>query len=219
MKIVISNGKQDADYIVSMYKENKNKVIVINDDEEICKYISKKNHIDVVLGDSTKEYDLKIAQIDNADCFIALSENDITNYVACKMAKKIFNVKRCIAIVTNPKNVSIFKQLGIDNCVSSTYLLAQSIKNEASMESMIKTLSLEDDNVIISEVVIQNDNYICNKKLKDLIFPINSSICCIYRYPHIIIPNGNTEIKSLDKLFIVSSPEAKNKVFELIQRK
>ena len=109
MKVVISNGNQSADYIISMYKENKDKVIVINDDEATCKYLSKKNQMDVIYGKSTKEYDLKIAQIDNADLFIALSNDDVTNYVACKMAKKLFNVKRCLAIVTNPKIVSIYK--------------------------------------------------------------------------------------------------------------
>lgn len=219
MKVVVSNGTQSADYIISMYKENKDKVIVINDDEKMCKYLSRKNQMDVVFGQSTKEYDLKIAQIDNADLFIALSNDDIINYVSCKMAKRLFNVKRCLAIVTNPKNVSIYKELGIDYAISSTYLLAQTIKNEASVESMIKTLSLEDDNVIISEVVIQENYPICNKYLKDISFPSQVSVCCIYRYPHVIIPNGNSQILANDKLFIVSSNENKTKIVDFIRGK
>ena len=82
---------------------------------------------------------------------------------------------------------------------------------------MIKTLSLENDKVLINEVVVLETYDICNKYLKDLQFPPQSQVCSIYRYPHMIIPNGNTQILANDKLFVVSSNENKNVVIDYIR--
>ena len=111
MRIVIADGYQEADYIINLFLNKKNKISVINSNMEIAKALSVKNNIDVIFGNSNKAYDLQCAQTTNADLFIALSANDIRNYIACQMAKMIFNVKKVIAIVENPKNVEIFKKL------------------------------------------------------------------------------------------------------------
>ena len=114
MKIVIANGKHSADYIIHKYHNRYNDLIVINNLEESCRYLSMNNDIPVMYGQATRESDLREAGTENADLFIALSKNDMENYVACQTAKKLLNVKRCISTVTNPKNVDLFKELGRD---------------------------------------------------------------------------------------------------------
>ncbi len=219
MKIVIADGRHEADYLINQYKSKSNQLIVINEDKEFCKYLSRKNRVDIFCGSSTKEFDLRSAQIDNADLFISLSESDVTSYVSCKMAKKIFNVRKCIATVINPKNVELFKRLGIDSVVSSTYLLAESIKNQSSVEDLIKTLSLEDDKICITEVTIQKDFLVADKTLMEIKLPNYVSVSCVYRYPHVIIPNGSTKLCANDKVLLVSTKENQKKIIELISKK
>ena len=43
MRVAISNGHEEADYIIKMYKNHKNKIVVINDDLNISNELSKKN--------------------------------------------------------------------------------------------------------------------------------------------------------------------------------
>lgn len=85
MKIVIANGKHEADYIIGMYKKQKHDLIVINSNEETCKYLSAKTHLSIYHGSPTKEFSLESARIHGADLFIALASDDIENYVACKI--------------------------------------------------------------------------------------------------------------------------------------
>ena len=219
MKIVIVEGRHEADYVISMFKSSKNKLIVINSDEEVCKYLSKKNMIDVLFGRPTKEYDLRCAEIENADVFISLCPNDVEAYVSCKMAKMIFNVKRVVATVINPKNVDLFHKLGISSVICSTHLLAQSIKNESSLEDLLKTISLEDDKICITEVKIQQEYDICDKTLKDIQLPDFVSVSCVYRYPHVIIPNGNTKLLVNDKVLLVSTKDNQETVINLVQKR
>lgn len=214
MKIVIANGKHEADYIIGMYKKQKHDLIVINSNEETCKYLSAKTHLSVYHGSPTIEFSLESARIHGADLFIALASDDIENYVACKMAKDIFGVKHTIALVLNPKNAEIFKQLGIDSVLSSTALLAQEIKNESAIEDLIKVLSLENNKIIIIEIEVVNQDECCYKTLKELNVTSMGSVSCITRHNQVIIPHRDTRLYAGDKVLIVTKPENKERMIK-----
>lgn len=218
MKITIANGGHEADFIIKMFRSRKNDVIVINSDSNLCSYLSASNKIPVINGNPTKKYDLSIAQIQKSDIFIALSNEDIENYVACKMAKKLFDVNKTIAIVRNPKNVDVFKKLGIDAAISGTYLLAESIKSESSFEDLIKILSLEENKILLTEITVNEKDYIVDKMLRDVNFPQTANICCVFHNPNVIIPNGNTIIRAKDKILIVTTPENQQSIEEFIHK-
>ena len=219
MKVAISNGHEEADYIIKMYSGHHNKIVVINSDLGICNELSKKNGIDTIFGDSTSEYDLHLTEIDDYDLFIALSEDDVTNYIACKLAKQSFHVKKTIAIVKNPNIVSLFKALGVDSTISSTYLLGETIKQEANIETMLKTLSFEENRVTISELLIKEEHFVCHKKLKEIPSEKPFNVSAIYRKPNVIIPRGDTTLLPGDKIFIMSASENKDDIMKLFARK
>jgi trk system potassium uptake protein len=219
MKIVIAGGKHEADFIVKMLKEEHHQLIVINQDREFADYISSNNDIPVFPGDPTKAYCLSDAEADHADVLLALSDNDTDNYITCITAKRLFKIKKTVSKVRNPKNVELFKRLGIDSVISSTYLMGQTILNESSVENIIKTLSIEDEKIIMIEIAVENDFQLVNKKIMDIHFPKNINISCIFRDPHVIIPNGSTVIKPEDKLIIVTTPSEQDEIVDYIQRK
>lgn len=219
MKIVITGGKHESDYIISMLKKENHQLIVINDDEGFAEYISSHNDIDVFPGDPSKAYVLQDAEAQNADVLLALSDNDTNNYVTCVTAKKLFNIKKTVSKVKNPKNVELFKKLGIDSVISSTYLIAKTILNESSIENMIKNFAIEDEKIVMLEVPIKNEYSIVNKEIQEIHFPNNMNISCIFRDPHVIIPHGQTKILEDDNLIIVTTPEEQDKLIEFIQKK
>ncbi len=219
MKIVITGGKHEADFIVSKLKKERHELIIINQDREFAEYISSNNDIGVFPGDPTKAYVLSDSEAKNADVLLALSDNDTDNYITCITAKKLFNIKRTVAKVKNPKNVELFKRLGIDSVISSTYLMAQTILNESSVENIIKTLSIEDEKIVMIELGVEEEYSIVNKRLMDIKFPSNINISCIFRDPHVIIPKGDTLIKSNDKLILITTPNDQEEIVEFIQKR
>ena len=218
MRIVIVDGSNEADYIIKMFNNKSNKLTVINDNAEVCKLLSENNGVDVYYGDATKLYVLSDNEIENADLFIALSTSDINNYVACQMAKNVFNVKKSICTVINPKNVKLFKQLGIDSVISSTYYLAEIIKNESSVENMIKTLSVQNE-IVISEIEVEKDSFMVGKRLADIGFPAEASIGCVYRDTKVMIPNGSTVFEENDRLVMISTIGFQEKLLKFFKRK
>ena len=162
---------------------------------------------------------MRLAGIENADLFLALGERDVDNYVACKMAKLLFGAKRTIAIVKNPENVDLFKSLGVDSAVCSTYLLGETIEREASIESLIKTLSFEDNKITMLEITVEKDSMLAGIALKDLRADIPLNACCIFRNPNVLIPNGQTVLLPRDKVFVVSSSEHKAALLQFLSKK
>ena len=219
MKVVIANGFHEADYIISLFNTRHNDLIVLNDDEYVCQYLSLKNDIPVMRGKATRKTDLKEAGAENCDLFIALSEDDYKNYVACKTAKLLMNAKRCIATVINPKNVEIFRELGIDTAVSSAYLLGERIKSLTSVENMVNSLSMENEHIFIDEIRISSDLEVAGKTLAEINISDLGSVASIVSNEKALIPNGQMRIESGDKVLIVTTAENRNKAISIFQRK
>ena len=218
MRIVIANGNNGADYIIKNFKNRSNQLTIINDDKDVAYKLAHSAKLPVVFGDFTKPSTLREAHVENADLFIALGYKDSDNYVGCLHARKQFGVKKCICIVNNPKNVEIFKKLGLESVICSTETLVSSILAESSLESLIKTMSFENDKIVMSEIEVKPTYVIAHKHIMDINFPKTGSIACIYRRPRVIIPNGSTLILPKDKLFVLSTPADQKGLIEFVQR-
>ena len=217
MKIVIAGGDTQAEFIISMFKGKDNELIVINPSKEVADLLVKRCRVKVYWGTPWRRHVLEETAVYAADIFIALCASDTDNYAACTMAKRVFNVKKTICLVTNPKNVDIYKQLGIDSVISSTYLLAQSIRGESSVESLIKTLSLDNDRINVVEAVVLSSYAICGHAIKDIRFPRFASIAAIYRNYQILIPNGTIVLEPKDTLLMVTAPDNIKKLLAYVQ--
>ena len=125
MKIVVAGGQSKADFLIDSLLENNHNLIVINDDPDYSHYLAETHHIPIMNGDPCKIQILRDAKIDNADILIALGADDADNLAICQAAKKIFGVKKTVCIVSNPKNVVIFKNLGVNTVISATQIISE----------------------------------------------------------------------------------------------
>ena len=107
----------------------------------------------VIHGDGCDSKYQEDAGIRRADVFVATTGQDDDNLVSCEIAQRVFNVPRCIARVNSPKNLRIFKEVGIE-CVSSTTLIANLIEEETLLGSVSVASSLTHGNVMLTEIVV-----------------------------------------------------------------
>lgn len=216
MKIVVAGGRENADFLIGSLLKNNHKLIVINEDINYCEYLAETHQIPIINGDPCKRYILDEAKISGYDIIIALKADDAENLEICQYAERIFEIKKSVCIVSNPKNVEIFKKLGVNTVISSTYTIANIIEQASTIENLIKILSIEDKKVILYEVLVYKDYPVINRKLIDIKFPINVMICCIVRNHYTIVPNGQTMILQNDKLFVISSPNNQQETIHAI---
>ena len=218
MHIVIANGDSDAAYIIDMFNTKENRLTVINGNEAVAQTIMERKHVAVTIGGPWHNTILEAARVYDADIFISLCKKDTDNFASCVMAKRNFHVKKCICAVSNPSNVDLYKKLGIDVVISSTYLLAKSIKNESNAESLIKSLSLDNEKIVMIEATLLPKYWICDQAIKDMGSPKNASIAYVVRNYNFIIPNGDLVLRPMDTLVVACAKENEVEILRFLKR-
>ena len=218
MKIVIAGGNSEAEFIISMFKSKSNQLVGINPNKDVADVLLKRCRVPVYVGEPWRRFVLEESDAYDADVFIALNPSDTDNYASCMLAKNVFTARKCICVVNNPKNVDLYTKLGIDSVISSTYLLAQSIKGESDVQSLVKSLSLDNNKAKVIEVVVLSKYKIAGKKLMEIGFPKVGSVAAIQRDDKIIIPNGQVTLLPKDILMIMTAPSNEKKILAFIQQ-
>ncbi len=155
MYIVIVGGGKVGSYLASVLLASHNEVAIIDNDRESADLLSMtlEGSYLVINGDGCDSRYQKDAGVRGADVFVAATGQDDTNLVACEIAQRVFHVPRTIARVNSPKNLRIFREVGIE-CVSSTTLIANLIEEEALVGSVSVVSSLTHGDVALSEFSI-----------------------------------------------------------------
>lgn len=135
MRVAIAGGRSRTDFLVESLVVDGNEVVVINGNRTWCEHMSARHGVPVVCGDATKRYVLDDADIEGFDLVIALSDSDADNLVICQMAQRYFDIERQVCTVSDPRNVVVFKKLGVSSVISATYTVARLIE-EASFGVM-----------------------------------------------------------------------------------
>jgi len=86
-----------------------------------------------LVGNGTDEDTLKKAGIEQADAFIALTQGDNRNIMACQISKHIFNVPRVLCRTYDPLRRDLFGSLGIES-FSPTTIFSDMIKEQLLKE-------------------------------------------------------------------------------------
>ena len=207
MYIIIVGGGKIGYYLVKTLLPYKHKVVVIESQRELCKKIANELNIPVFNGDGTNIDTLSEVEIEKADIFIAVTGRDEDNLIACQLAKRNYGIKRTIARVNNPKNITVFERLGVDLPVSSTSIIADLIEQEVDYAGMKTLMKLKNGRLVLSEVCISNNSPVVNKSLKDINIPKDCILISVIRDEEVIIPNGFTVLQAGDYIIAVSSKE------------
>jgi trk system potassium uptake protein TrkA len=210
MYIMIIGGGKVGYYLAKTLGPDKHKIVLIEEDMDMClKVVNELSElgIKVIHGDGTDIEYLRDAEIEKADIFIAVTGGDENNLVACQLAKQYFAVPRTIARVNNPKNINVFKQLGVDSVVSSTALIADIIELEVDYACINNLLSLNVGNIRIKELDVMQHSLAANKKISDLKMPEGAIIISIIRGQNVIVPDGQTVMKPDDHVIALANSD------------
>lgn len=210
MFIIIVGGGKVGYYLAKALMPEKHSLVLIESDISMCRKIVDElcgKGIQVIHGDGTDINYLKDAGIGQADVLIAVTGDDENNLVACQLAKNYFGIPRTIARVNNPKNINVFKQLGVDSVVSSTALIADIIELEVDWASLDKILSRRAGHVRIKEIYIDRNADSVGRRIADLNLPEGTIIISLIRENQVIIPDGQTRIRANDDVVAVTRLE------------
>ena len=165
MYIVIVGGGKIGEYLASIMLRIGNEVAIIEQDEATASRLSAvlSGRFLIIEGDGCMSRYQEDADIRKADVFVAVAGQDDTNLMSCEIAQRVFGIPRCIARVNSPKNLRIFREVGIE-CVSATTLIATMIEEEAMLGGISVLSSLTHGNVALKEVTVPRMRHHSNEE-------------------------------------------------------
>jgi len=84
---------------------------------------------EALLGDGLDEDVLRRVGIEEADAFVAVTQEDNRNVMAAQIAQKIFNVKKVVCRIYDPMRRDLYSVLGLE-AISPTTVLAEMLKEK-----------------------------------------------------------------------------------------
>lgn len=217
MKSIIIGGGKIGYYLLKTLKEKNYDVVLIESDKYICQSIAEDIEADIIYGDGTDIDVLKEAGIDEAEIVAAVTGADEENLVICQIAKSTFNVSRTIARINNPKNIAMFKALGVDKTVCSTAVIANLIEYEFDKDNIKVIQTFERGAMILVEIKIDGGSIWNESFIKDLELPGECVVTSILRDEKAIYPRGNTRIIENDNILVLTNNTGLNELKKLLK--
>lgn len=194
-----------SNFKVKLIERDKDKAFEIADDISSCLVIN---------GDGRNVDLLQEESIEEMDAFIAVTGNSETNIMSCLVAKSK-GVKKTIALVENMDYFQLSHSIGIDTLINKKLLAANNIFRFVRRGEVVAMTKLNNMNAEILEFRVTPNSRVCNKKIRDINFPISAIIGGIIRNGEGIIALGDFEIKAGDRVVVCCLPQSIVKVEKL----
>ncbi|MBI2851630.1 MAG: TrkA family potassium uptake protein [Chloroflexi bacterium] len=129
MNVVIMGCGRVGAQLAGMLDANGHRVTVLDLDSYSFRRLPSGYRGTALIGNGLDEEHLKRAGIEEADVFVAVTQGDNRNLMACQIARHNFNVKKVICRIYDPLRQELYATLGIES-VSSTTVVAELLKTK-----------------------------------------------------------------------------------------
>ncbi|HEV3123757.1 MAG TPA: NAD-binding protein [Candidatus Dormibacteraeota bacterium] len=157
----------------------------------------------VMVGDGDEMSFLATTGIERAGVVVGATGDDEDNLVACQLAKRRFNVPRTVARVNDPRNVQLFKNLGIDAPVSATELLTGLIESELRTD-LVRGIAVKASGANLVDIALPELSRLVGRTVADIPLPDGELLVCIVRGGRAVVPEPSAVIERGDELIFYS---------------
>jgi trk system potassium uptake protein TrkA len=206
--VVVMGGGRVGYFLTRALRENNIEVTVLEQDARIFDLVKQQVDCPVILGDGSLTRVQEEAGMERANVFVAVTNHDHDNLIACQIAKQRFGVPKTIARVKNPANEQVMQRLGVDVTVSSTSIITSLIQSELPTSRIRTVLDLRTGALELMEYALDSDSPVAGKRLRELALPADCNLVTILRKGEAIIPRGDTVLERGDTVLALVKLDA-----------
>lgn len=215
MYVIIVGAGKVGYYLAKTLIQEGHEILVIEKDRKTVDSLRDELDEMIMLGDGCEIRTMNEAGMGRANVVVAVTGDDEDNLVICQMAKRKFGVPRTIARVNDPKNEELFRELGIDQAVSSTRVIYNLIEQQIETTQLIPLAALRKGEIEIVEADITASSAVSGMRIGQLDLPPNTLIISVIRDGHAIIPHADTKLRSGDSVIAMIKSEREKALREI----
>lgn len=219
IKVVIFGGSEYSVSLAQTLEAGNFEVRIMESDLARCNKLTEMFRKTLVLNaDGTSMQNLIEEQVGLADFFIASSEEDEDNLIACLEAKSL-GTRYCIALIRRADYASVIARnklnLGILAAVSPRVVTARELLRFVPTETFHTVLELPGKAKVI-QVKISEKSQAIGKSLKDIDWPKNTGIVAIIRNHDAFVPVGDDTLDKGDSVYVALSQKSINSLLKIL---
>lgn len=220
MFVLIVGGGRTGSHLASLLLAQGHEVRLIESRSETLSGLHRELPTEVILeGEVTDPQVLEAGGIQKAQVLAAVTANDADNLVVCSLAREVYNVRRIIGRINNPRNAWLFTpSMGVDVALNNADLMAKLIEEEMSLGDMMTMLKLRRGKFSLVEEKIWPGAKAVGIAIKDLPLPPNCTISGIIRHGEMILPRGITVLQAEDEVLALVDDPAAEELAHLLGR-
>jgi len=207
---MIVGAGQVGQYLCEKFSSEGQEVVLIDKNEKKLQRLERELNILTVHGSGASARILAEAGISKTDLFIAVTDSDEVNLVACFVSRH-YKVKTRIARVRSEELLmhdSLLNEelLGIDLIISPDWAMADEIIKLIRVSEAFDTAEFSDGQVLLLGYIVHDDHPFIGKSLYE-IGQLSSNtqyvMTAIIRKGETIIPRGEDVIQPGDKIYLM----------------
>jgi trk system potassium uptake protein TrkA len=226
MRIIIVGAGEVGRHLCQQLSSENHDVVLIDNDPVRLHKVEREQNILAIEGNGASSSVLEEADIGKADLFIAVTDMDEVNLIACIMAGAYGSMRR-VARVRNsdyldPGSPFRDRYLGIDLVINPDQVMADEIIKISSMSAAFEVVNFFHGQVVIAGYPVTASSAICGIKLselRELKGLYNFVVAAIVRENHTIIPRGEDRIELNDRIYVVTRSDDIKAVEEILNIK
>ena len=196
--------------LVKIATEDKNDVVVVDEDEKRCKEITTQYDVLTIVGDATQRSTLEEANAQRADALIATTSDDADNLMMSLTAKDL-GTKAAVAIVNHDEHTEMFKRANVTMLENPDMTVARHLYVTAKRPRIKDFFIIGRGKADIFEVDVSKNSRAVGKELLQLNIK-GGTIVAIERNDDLILPKGDTVIEAGDHLTVFAKTKEVDKI-------
>lgn len=224
MKILILGAGQVGTSVAENLVSEHNDITVIDIDGVRLARLQERLDLRGLMGNGTHVSTLQEAGAADADLFISCATSDESNLVACKIAKKVFNVPRCIARVRSSEfldHEELMAEDGfdVDHLICPERSVTSYIEKLVEIPEALQVVDFAGGRVCAVTVRAGAGTRLADQPIENLSERLPGAdvrIIAIFRNNRLVAPEGETRIEPGDEvLFLANTRHVRHIIREL----
>ncbi len=220
--IVVGCGKIGKTIIANLIRE-KHEVVAIDSKPSIVAEVSNLFDVMAICGNGAEYDKLEKAEVNKADIFVAVTNSDELNMLACFAAKRM-GAKHTVARIRNAGNnddslAFMRKQLELSVAINPEKRTARAIYNLLKLSSASKVETFGNHGFEMMEFTLRESSALDGLSLIDLKKKYNKTaflVCAVGRDDKMFIPKGDFTLRAGDKVGLIMSEEDTTPVLKML---
>jgi len=215
VNIVILGAGQVGSSLARNLAVEDNDITIIDTNGAALRDLREKLDINTRIGEASHPNVLELANVNDADMVIAVTNSDEINMMACQVAYSLFRTPTRIARVRAAgylDHPELFtpELIPVDVLISPEKLITNYIYRLISNPGTTQVLDFAHGKVRLVAVKAYHEGPLVGHELKDIsehLPEVKVRVAAIFRNGKSIKPTGNTVIEANDELFVIASAQ------------